>query len=421
MRIAFFALRVIIPGACALAHAAIGQTVDFNNARTFLTVADRRVYTPVGVPLVGTNFVAQLWYGANALSLQPAGAPVPFRNVPPTDPLAGTWLGATRVLTGFTGGDTVVLRVRVWDSNTGATWETASASMQSPTFNYTIPIAPAAPSDYFIENFPGIRPLTFPNPGLLSIVHTNGGMSISFVPDAFAAFQVSSNLVDWTTLPTPGPPYVDPEAGTLSRRFYRLNRFGVISLNYVGFYRLNFAPRFTFFANQLHGADNRIVSLFPNPPEGTVVYWFKPETGGFNWVAYLGGAWEGDDVEMELTPGMGAILDTRTAFTHTFTGEIRFNNTNDLPAGFSLVSSAVPRSAPLNGPGGLDYPVANGDEVYRFDRNTGGYGGVNAYLGGAWEGDGEGEPPVPRVGEGFWLRKVAPAQWIQRINPYSPP
>ena len=58
MRIAGLALRVI--GACAMAHAAIGQTVDFNNNRNFPTPADRRVYNADGQPLTGTNYLARL-------------------------------------------------------------------------------------------------------------------------------------------------------------------------------------------------------------------------------------------------------------------------------------------------------------------------------------------------------------------------
>src|SRR5688572_7926756 len=85
---------------------ALAQTVDFNNTRTLSATADRRVYKIPSGPLVGTHFVAQLYYGANAGSLSPVTSnPVRFRNIPNTDPLAGTWSGATRTLTGFNAGD----------------------------------------------------------------------------------------------------------------------------------------------------------------------------------------------------------------------------------------------------------------------------------------------------------------------------
>jgi hypothetical protein len=60
----------------------------------FTIEADRKVYSSSGAPLAGTNFLAQLYYGASADSLTPAtGAPVRFRDIPATDALAGTWVG----------------------------------------------------------------------------------------------------------------------------------------------------------------------------------------------------------------------------------------------------------------------------------------------------------------------------------------
>jgi hypothetical protein len=150
------------------AFGAVAQTVDFNNTRTFATVADRTVRNG-GSLLVGTDFVAQLYYGANAGSLNPVTSnPVRFRNVPSTDPLAGTWSGATRTLAGFNAGDTVTLQVWVWNSTGGATFQTTQFRGQSGTFTYRIPAAGSLPSDYYIEGFRGFT-IAVPEPSIIAL------------------------------------------------------------------------------------------------------------------------------------------------------------------------------------------------------------------------------------------------------------
>lgn len=149
-------MKKLIPFAVLLAGATgvFAQTVDFNNTRTFATVADRVVRDVGGAALVGTDFVGQLYYGANAGSLNPVTSnPVRFRNVPSSDPLAGTWSGATRTLTGFNAGDVVTLQVWAWNGAGGATYASAGVKGQSATFTYRIPAAGSLPTDYYIENF----------------------------------------------------------------------------------------------------------------------------------------------------------------------------------------------------------------------------------------------------------------------------
>jgi hypothetical protein len=149
------------------AFGAVAQTVDFNNTRTFATTADRMVRTFNGLGLVGTDYVAQLYYGANAGSLTPVTSnPVRFRNVPSTDPLAGTWSGATRTLTGFNSGDVVTLQVWVWDATGGATYASSVVKGQSLTFTYRIPAPGSLPSDYYIEGFRGF---TIPEPSVIAL------------------------------------------------------------------------------------------------------------------------------------------------------------------------------------------------------------------------------------------------------------
>jgi hypothetical protein len=162
--------RIIFRVAAAVVASAIvvrAQTIDFNQNRTFQTTADRKVYC-VGVPVVGTNFVALLYYEATegATSLTPVAQFNRFRNVAVTDPLAGTWVGATRTLTGRMPGDNVTLQVKVWDITQFATPEQAAAAGewwgQSATFTYTVPAPGSLPSAFYIENFRGFTSLSAP-------------------------------------------------------------------------------------------------------------------------------------------------------------------------------------------------------------------------------------------------------------------
>jgi hypothetical protein len=163
-------MKKLIPLAVLLAGATgvFAQTVDFNNTRTFATTADRLVRAVGGSPLVGTDYVAQLYYGAVGGSLNPVtSAPTRFRNLPNTDPLAGTWSGATRTLTGFNAGDTVVLQVWAWNGAGGATFATATEKNTSATFTYTIPAAGSLPTAYYIE---GLRGFTLvPEPSVIGL------------------------------------------------------------------------------------------------------------------------------------------------------------------------------------------------------------------------------------------------------------
>jgi len=148
------------------------QTVDFSNTRAFTTPGDRKVYNIDGAPLVGTDFVAQLYYGVNAGSLTPlTTAPVTFRNVPTTDPFAGTWIGGTRLLTGMTVGDVAILQVRAWDATGGLSLDEARllgrAWGQSATFTYQID---AFGPDFYMEEFRAFTLVPEPSVIVLGVV-----------------------------------------------------------------------------------------------------------------------------------------------------------------------------------------------------------------------------------------------------------
>jgi hypothetical protein len=151
------------------------SVVDFNNNRAFVTPADRLVYTisgPNQTPLVGTNYVAQLYYGADATSLVPVtSAPARFRL--PTTTAPGTWSGGNRTLTGFTPGTTATLMVVAWDSTFGSTFDQARAAgawyAQSSPFTYTIPAAGSPPAFFYMENFRAFACIPEPSAVLLFI------------------------------------------------------------------------------------------------------------------------------------------------------------------------------------------------------------------------------------------------------------
>ncbi len=143
------------------AHALSQGIVLFANTVPFATTADRLVYADVvgGTKLVGTNYFAQLYYGADADHLiAVANEPARFRS--PTTTLPGTWTQspANRTLLGFYPGQQLTLQVRAWDGSFFNTYEDAVAGGgvhgQSDAFEYVIPPpnTPPSPAAFFMEN-----------------------------------------------------------------------------------------------------------------------------------------------------------------------------------------------------------------------------------------------------------------------------
>jgi hypothetical protein len=142
--IPFLVLMVGVSGALAQG------VVNFNN-NVLAEPPDRTVYGVDGSALVGTNFVAQLYYGTDAGSLVAhTGAASRFRVTTTTQP--GTWSGGNRTLTGGGVGTPILLQVRVWDSSAGSTFDQARAAGgtwgASEVFTYTQALsAPPASTD----------------------------------------------------------------------------------------------------------------------------------------------------------------------------------------------------------------------------------------------------------------------------------
>jgi len=193
----------------------------------------------------------------------------------------------------------------------------------------------------------------------------------------------------------------------------------VYSVNMVGYINASVPTGFTMLANQLNASpDNKVVTLLPAPPEGTQVYKFNPVTGGYVFIQYVDGAWEGDDLDMTLSPGEGVFLSANTAFTATFVGEVQLTSAVPVAPGFSVVSSALPQSLPLSGapPAGLGFPVGEGDQVYQYNSATGGYT-FNQFIDGAWEGDSGGAAPTPAISEAFFVNNAgASKSWARTFT-----
>src|SRR5437867_3522807 len=165
----------------------VGQgTVTFANNVAFTTPGDRLVRDINGARLVGTNYFAQLYYGAQGAAetdlISVSHIPARFRSSTTTQP--GTWLvgdTAVRTLDGFSFGDTLSLQVRVWDSFAGSTWEQSAAINFGETqhgtsiiFLYTVPPAGCQPPGcYLMEGLRGF--MLVPEPSVIALAALGAG------------------------------------------------------------------------------------------------------------------------------------------------------------------------------------------------------------------------------------------------------
>ena len=159
--------------ASAFAVSAFGQgQINLNN-RGLALVNDAS-----GKPLTGTSFVAQVWYGATATTINKNFAPAPFRASTTSSP--GTWNpaatggpGAIATLDGFAPGSTVTLQVAVWDSSIAGVGAAQALAKNvgtglSETFTYTIPTDPLAiPGG--LENMKSFGLVAIPEPTTIAL------------------------------------------------------------------------------------------------------------------------------------------------------------------------------------------------------------------------------------------------------------
>jgi hypothetical protein len=142
--ISFLALAVFATSACAQ-----GVVTFANNV---ITPNTPYVIDPYGARLTGTQWAAQLYYGASQTSLA-AHTAAPNRFRAPGSSLAGTWstaTGANRTLNGGGVGVPVFMQLRVWNLDLFPTYEAAAAGGgiygRSPIFQYIQRLSTPTPS-----------------------------------------------------------------------------------------------------------------------------------------------------------------------------------------------------------------------------------------------------------------------------------
>jgi hypothetical protein len=219
-------------------------TVNFNNL-LFWPSPDKLVYLgdPLagGTPLVGSNYFAQLYYGApgapeSSLIAVP-GPPAAFRN--PLTGFPGTWIGGTRTLFDFfnNGGPNdpkeVSLQVRVLDDRSYCP-ECVPPTLfigKSAIFTYSIPVAGSPPDDFLMKNFRGFN-LIAPVPPLSMTLSPNQNQLILSWPTKSVGFTLQSSpslgpdaaWTDCTNAVLAGNQYLMIATVSSTNQFYRLKK-----------------------------------------------------------------------------------------------------------------------------------------------------------------------------------------------------
>lgn len=158
-------------------------TVNFNN-NVWTGTSARPVF--LGQPgstvrLVGTDYVAQLYFGTAgtaASSLTAVGALGRFRVATTASP--GTWSGSTITLAGIGAGATAALQVRVWNNTLFPAGYQAALSGggltgASSVFDYTVPAGSTpAPNEFWMGNFASFNVVPEPSTIALGVLGLAG-------------------------------------------------------------------------------------------------------------------------------------------------------------------------------------------------------------------------------------------------------
>jgi hypothetical protein len=214
--------------------------------------------------------------------------------------------------------------------------------------------------------------------------------------------------------------FIDTGAGSQLSRYYCVGLDQVASINTVGFVRRILQPATNLVANPLFGTDNRLGTVLPNCPEGSMIFKMNPGSSDDS-SEFSGGRWlsdTGDPSTLTLNPGEGAILVNPSGpFEVAFVGQVPQGAlTNSLPGYGPVLRSSF---APVTGL--LDFPAQEGDILQTWDVASQGYTTYEYYAGDWVDNHGVpwNSPPGIRPGEAFWVSVVQPTNWVQAFWAYS--
>ena len=194
----------------------------------------------------------------------------------------------------------------------------------------------------------------------------------------------------------------------------------VYSVNVVGYVNVTVTNgQFAMIANPLQSTNNTLGALVQNVPDGTQAFRWNGTTydlSTYEEAAPGSGSWSNPN--LSLAPGEGMFLKNNASsnIVVTFVGEVLQGNlSTPLPAGYEIRSSKVPQTGRVTTD--LLLPAQDGDQLFKWN-GSGGTFDIYTFedpgAGGSWSGPG-GEPMI-NVGESFFVRKNASANWTRTFN-----
>ena len=178
------------------------------------------------------------------------------------------------------------------------------------------------------------------------------------------------------------------------------------SQNAVGYINLSLGPGFSMVANPLINVTNDLNTIVTNVPAGTILYFLDSSSSKYNSTTFTNGSWT--PLDNVLSPGNGALMfqPIQQAINLTFVGSIPQGSlSTHIPAGLSIQSIQIPVALSLTN-NLVNFPVSEGDTVYRFN-NASGQFSVATYTHGRLQPS----DVIPAVGESFFVLKSAAADW----------
>ncbi len=186
----------------------------------------------------------------------------------------------------------------------------------------------------------------------------------------------------------------------------------VYSVNAVGYVNVALKKGFNQVANPLNNGDNKLGTILPAVPDGTQVYTFT--SGKFDDAVEFIEGFGWSDANKVLAPGTGAFVSVNADASVTFVGEVAQGDVGlPLVSGYQLISSKVPIEASLasTGNNGMNFPAADGDQVYFFV--NGAFEDAREFIEGfGWSAT----EPTPKVAGSFFLFTKTARAWARTFT-----